>query len=39
MCGARFVIYQYAVSVIVFSFLRPSKLEEIAPGQNRFVRG
>jgi len=37
--GRRFVVYQYAVSLIAVSFLRPSKLEEIGPDQSRFVRG
>jgi hypothetical protein len=37
--GKRFVVYQYAVSLIAISLLRPSKLEELAPNQSRFVRG
>ena len=29
--GKRFIVYQYAVSLIAISLLRPSKLEELAP--------
>lgn len=37
--GTRFVVYQYAMSVIVMSFLRPSKIETIGQNESRFVRG
>lgn len=37
--GKRMVTYQYAMSVIVISMLRPSKVEVLEPGQSAFVRG
>jgi hypothetical protein len=37
--GKRFVVYQYAVSMIVISTLRVSPYEVLGPADSRFVRG
>ncbi|HYH08204.1 MAG TPA: hypothetical protein VEK11_14205 [Thermoanaerobaculia bacterium] len=37
--GVQFVQYQCAVSIIVVSFLMPSKIETIQTGQSPFTRG
>lgn len=37
--GKRLVVYQYAVSAIVVSLLRPSKIEVIGAHESRFLRG
>lgn len=37
--GAQFVIYQYAISVIVTSFLQPSGVRVVRPGESRVVAG
>ena len=37
--GARFVIYQYAVSVVVMSFRRPSNIYFIRSGQRSLTPG
>jgi hypothetical protein len=37
--GARFVIYQYCISVIVMSFKRFSSIHFIRPGQSAVGRG
>ncbi|MHB0972185.1 MAG: hypothetical protein ACYC7A_22090 [Thermoanaerobaculia bacterium] len=37
--GAQFVIYQYAVSVIVASFLQPSGVRIVRPGASRVIAG
>lgn len=37
--GARLVVYQWAFSVLVMSFKRPSGVKLIRPGQGRFWAG
>jgi hypothetical protein len=37
--GKRFVFYQYATSIVVMSFLTPSKFEVLEPGDSAVVRG
>lgn len=37
--GARFVIYQYCISVIVLSFRRGTDIYFVRAGQNRALRG
>ncbi|MBX7059033.1 MAG: hypothetical protein K1X75_13285 [Leptospirales bacterium] len=37
--GAKFVLYEYAISVIVMSFKNPSKLHFIKAGESRVVPG
>jgi hypothetical protein len=37
--GARFVIYQYCVSVLIMSFKRPSDIYFIRSGQSAAVKG
>jgi hypothetical protein len=37
--GARFVIYQYAISVVVMSFRRPSNIYFIRAGQRSMTTG
>jgi len=37
--GARFVIYQYAISVVVMSFRRPSNIYFIRAGQRSLTPG
>jgi len=37
--GARFVIYQYCISVLVMSFKRASSIYFIRPGDNAFTKG
>jgi hypothetical protein len=37
--GARFVIYQYCISVLVMSFKRASDIFLIRPGENAVTKG
>jgi hypothetical protein len=37
--GARFVIYQYCISVLVMSFKRASSIYFIRPDDNAFTKG
>jgi len=37
--GAKFVIYQYCISIIVMTFKRGSDIYYIRPGENRIVKG
>jgi hypothetical protein len=37
--GARLVVYQYCVSILIYTFSRPSGVKLIAPGQNRVLVG
>jgi len=37
--GAKFVIYNYCISVIVMTFKRGSDIYYIRPGENRIVKG
>jgi hypothetical protein len=37
--GAKFVIYQYCISIIVMTFKRGSDIHYIRPGENRVVKG
>ena len=37
--GARFVIYQYCISLLVVSFKRASSIYFVRPGDNAFSRG
>lgn len=37
--GAKFVIYQYCISIIVLTFLRPSEIHFIRAGEGRFGPG
>jgi hypothetical protein len=37
--GARLVIYQYCVSILILSFRRSSGVKFIRPGQSRVVAG
>jgi hypothetical protein len=37
--GARFVIYQYCISVLVMSFKRASNIYFVRPGENAVTKG
>jgi len=37
--GARFVIFQYCVSIIVLTFKRPSHIYFVRGGQSRVIKG
>jgi len=37
--GAKFVVYQYVISVLVMSFKRASAIHYIPPGESRVVKG
>lgn len=37
--GARFVVFQYCISVLVMSFKRGSRIHFIRPGESAFTKG
>lgn len=37
--GARFIVYQYCISVIFLTFKRPSKVALVRPGESRLSKG
>ena len=37
--GARFVIYQYCISILIMSFRRPSDIYFVRAGESAVVRG
>jgi hypothetical protein len=37
--GGRFVLYQYAISVLILSFKRSSPVMFIRPGESAFMKG
>jgi hypothetical protein len=37
--GAKFVVFQYCVSILVRTYKRPSKLYLLKPGDNAFLTG
>jgi hypothetical protein len=37
--GAKFVLFQYCISAVVITFLRPSDIYFLGPGENAAVKG
>ena len=37
--GARFVIYQYCISIVILTFRRPSDIHYIRPGESAAAKG
>src|SRR3989442_1142313 len=37
--GAKFVVFQYCVSVLIMTYKRPSKIYFLKPGDNAFIKG
>ncbi len=37
--GARFIVYTYAISIIVLTFRRPSSIVFVKAGESRFIKG
>jgi hypothetical protein len=37
--GGRFVVYQFAISIIIMTFMRPSKITFVRAGENRITKG
>ena len=37
--GAKFVVYQYCISILIMSFKQPSSVHYVPPGQGRVGKG
>ena len=37
--GARFIVYQYCVSIVILTFKRPSKVRLVRANESRVVKG